>query len=351
MKKYLVIALALVACVACSKEESVGTIDKAPISFDNAFVNNSTRANDLTADNLTNFGVYATIVNSSNEAGLILTNELVSGSKGSFTYTNTQYWLPSSTYHFTAIAPHTGVAWTYNVKDGKNAQTGTISFNNQTAGANQDLLFAYKNPPTTASAITTQPAAVEFDFAHLLSRVKFTFVNGFASTSNITLKVNNVRITNAHETGTIAVTDGTPAEVWTPADQTLNVPFGGAGVTGSASQADAKGADITCGGKSATTEHFYLIPADANLKVSFDVDLYQAGVLVKNYKHTDVALAINMLKGNSYEIKATLNQDNVTGDDTDDKIYPIVFDVNTIGEWVENPSQDLNDEYKSQTSN
>jgi hypothetical protein len=197
------------------------------------------------------------------------------------------------------------------------AQTGTLTFYNDRAAANQDLLFA--SAARTTQDITSKPDAVSFTFNHLLSRVKFTFVNGFASGSNITLKVTDVKITNAHKTGTIAVTNGAVANTWTAADNTLNVAFGDAGTEFLAEE----------GGK-ASTEHHYLIPAQASYNITFNVELKQAGVSVGNYSRTATVNALNLQKGQSYELKATLNASNTSDQG---EIYPIEFTVNSVENW------------------
>ena len=147
MKKYLYIALAAAALTSCSSDEAIEMVEKRAIGFDNVFVNNATRATDLNKDNITEFGVYAS-VSANNTQGMILSNERVYKPEGKteFGYDNTQYWIASAQYDFTAIAPYqtgTNATWSYSTTDAKN---GTVEFDNETAQADQDLLFAYIQP-------------------------------------------------------------------------------------------------------------------------------------------------------------------------------------------------------------
>mgnify|MGYP002514158703 CR=1 FL=1 len=61
MKKLFIAILGVAAFAACSQELTVDAPKGAAIAFDNAFVENSTRAADLTANNITDFGVFVDI--------------------------------------------------------------------------------------------------------------------------------------------------------------------------------------------------------------------------------------------------------------------------------------------------
>lgn len=317
MKKIFIAILAVAGLVACSQDQLVEAPKSVAIAFDNAFVNNSTRATDIDIDNLQDFGVYGSVVNNQNQQGLIFNKQQVTKGADGYSYSPDQYWIANAQYDFVAIAPYTDAKWSYTTTDAKN---GTLSFNNENAAANQDLLFA--SAARTTQDITSKPDAVSFTFNHLLSRVRFTFVNGFAAGSNITLKITDVHITDTYKSGTIDVANGEVANTWTAADNTLNVDFNDAGTE-----------FLAANGGSASTEHHYLIPAQASYNITFKVELQQAGVSVGNYPRTATVNALNLQKGQSYELKATLNASN-----TSDKgeIYPIEFTVNSVENWQPN---------------
>ena len=324
MKKLFISMLAVAAVVACSKEETI--IEQAPeaIAFD-TFVNNATRA-DITTANLSAFDVYASIVKADGTAGVILDREDVtrSGSEGSYTwgYTNTQYWVPGNSYTFAAIAPANHASWSYAVADG-NVHKGTISFNNETAAANEDLIYAYQSRTLSNDKLTSAPAKVAFTFNHELSRVRFTFVNTIAAASNITLQIANVRVTNAYRTGTLAVTGGATAATWTATDNTYKIAFANA-------SAIIPGAVAGQTPSSETTEHHYLIPAATTYNVEFVVSVYQAGVLVGTYNRS-ASFSTDATKGASYDVKAALTTDNILPEG--EKFYPIVFTVTEVDAW------------------
>lgn len=323
MKKIFIAILAVAGLVACSQDQLVETPKSVAIAFDNAFVNNSTRATDINIDNLQDFGVYGSVVNNQGQQGLIFNNQKVTKGANGYSYSPDQYWIANAQYDFVAIAPYQKngdgktPTWTYVPTVNTVAQNGTLTFYNDRAAANQDLLFA--SAARTTQDITSKPAAVSFTFNHLLSRVKFTFVNGFASGSNITLKITDVHITDTYKSGTIDVANGAVAATWTAVDNTLNVDFNDAGTE-----------FLAEAGGSASTEHHYLIPAQASYNITFNVELKQAGVSVGNYSRTATVNALNLQKGQSYELKATLNASNTSDQG---EIYPIEFTVNSVENW------------------
>lgn len=330
MKKVAILSLVVATLFACTKEQAIETPERAVISFENAFINNSTRAaEDITNSNLVDFGVYGTIA-ANGASGVIFDNTKVSGNSTSgYTYSPAQYWIPSAQYHFEAIAPYTNAKWSY-AHDGKTVQNGILTFNNQAAAASQDLLYAYNIPAKTADAITTKPAPVDFTFSHLLSKIVFKFTNGFAEGSNMSLKVYNVAINNAASEGTLPVAECLTGSWSAAADNnSFAINFG-------PKTADEVAA-IADNNTSATTEHFYLIPVSREYNITFSVDIYQAGVKVgETYNHT-INTVISLEKGKSYSLNATLNAENVV---PGSQVYPIEFSVNPISGWV-NASQTI----------
>lgn len=320
MKKIFVAVLAVAAMVACSTEQTVVAPKGDAIGFD-TFVENSTRANDLVAGNF-DFGVYG-LVAKGGESALIFDNKQVA-QDGS--YSPAQYWIASAQYYFSAFAPYTGRAWSY---DTTTAHTGTVTFDNKTAQANQDFLFAYVQPDVTPDKITGQPDAVTFTFKHMLSRVMFTFSNGFANNSNIALEVYDVTITDAIDSAKLAISEGTAAAAWKDfSATTFERNFGKVGGQNLAHLVDA---GVANGTVSASTEHFYLIPASKAYNVTFKVDLYQAGVKLDTYTRSATIPATEMKSGMSYNIKTTLTPSNTSDDG---QLYPIVFEVEGVNDWT-----------------
>ena len=338
MKKYLYIAFAAAALTSCSSDEAIEMVEKRAIGFDNVFVNNATRATDLNKDNITEFGVYAS-VSANNTQGMILSNERVYKPEGktAFGYDNTQYWIAKAQYDFTAIAPYqtgTNATWSYSTIDAKN---GTVEFDNETAQADQDLLFAYIQPEETGYEITSQPEAVAFNFSHILSRVHFTFVNTISAASNIKLVVSDVKITDAYKKGTIAVAEGAiSADYWTVSEtnNSFNIAFAN------------KGNEINGDNGTEITDHHYMIPANKEYNVSFKVKLLQAGANLGTYER-NTTVNLDLKKGMSYNVKAYLSTDNVLPN----ALYPIVFKINEVDEWANYKDVEANDSYNQPASN
>ena len=317
MKKLTTLLLAL-AAVSCSSDFTVEAPKGAAIEFENIFVENSTRATALTKENIQDFSVYG-FVESGEKQGQIFDNTRIYRAGEQFKYDIEQYWIGGAQYYFTAIAPYQDAKWTYTAK---NAAEGTIEFDNSAAAASQDLIFAYVKPEKTPADIESKPDPVSFNFRHLLSRVKFSFTNGFAADSNITLEVSGVKITNTAASGSITVSEGTFGEWTTSGDMTI--VFGDAALENQSSLMDA--------GAAAKSDNYFLIPAARTYKVEFIVTLYQAGVKFGPYNHAvNVTLDIEM--GRSYELKATLNPKNTSSDGA---LEPIEFTVGNIDSWVEN---------------
>ena len=311
-----IVVLAVAALASCSNEDTVNVDNGALIGFGKVFVENSTRANDLTKGNF-DFGVYGLVEKGGNNA-LIFDNQTVAANG---TYSPAQYWIAAAQYYFTAIAPKTNAQWSYKTET---AHTGTITFDNEKADANQDLLFAYVKPAATPAQINVQPDAVGFTFNHMLSRVRFTFTNGFGAGSNIKLEVKDVTITDAYASADLAVTNGVPATAWSNFGTKFSKNFGQVGGATLATLTD-EGTTM-----SAATEHFYLIPANKAYNVTFTVVLYQAGVQLDTYSRTATIPATDMKSGMSYDIKTTLTAENTSDDG---KLYPIEFNVTSVKGW------------------
>lgn len=327
MKKIFIAILAVAGLAACSQDMTLETPKGAAIAFDNAFVNNSTRATDITKATLNDFGVYGSVekeVDSEIQQGLIFTNQRVYKSGDAFIYSPAQYWIANAQYDFVAIAPYTNAKWAYETTDAKN---GTIKFNNAEAQGEQDLLFAYTKPAKTEATITTAPAKVGFTFGHLLSKVAFTFKNIFTD-GNISLKVYDVKINNTAASGSVAVDNGVVGE-WesTNTNNDYIRAFGPA-------TADTV-AEIANNG-TLTTEHFYLIPVQREYNVSFKVDIYQAGVKLDTYTH-NITTTINLEKGKSYSLSANLAPNNVN---PNSQLFPIEFQVDAVTGWTQ-ATQDI----------
>lgn len=317
MKKIFIAVLAVAALASCSKEQTINVNEGAVIGFD-TFVENSTRANDLVVGNF-DFGVYGTVTKGN--SALIFNNQEVTNT---FTYTPPVYWIAEASYTFGAFAPYTDRAWSYVLAgtadtDKIHAENGTVTFNNQTAAANQDFIYAYQTAET--DDLKTQPETVKFTFSHMLSKVAFKFTNTFADDGRTSLKVYNVKINNTALEATMPIANGVDG-VWNAATDAndLVVAFG---------EAAADDVALFGNGASFPVAHQYVIPVKRNYNITFSVDLYMAGVYLATYTHS-INAEIDFAKNGNYSLNIALKPETVN---PDAQLYPIEFAVEKINNW------------------
>lgn len=346
MKKTLFAALAIAAMASCSNEEIVEATNKEVIAFDNAFVDNSTRAHydpSYTNNNLfSGFNVYGFVEKASLFDGTLCQGTVADGAT-EWGYQGTQYWIPGANYNFCAIAPATvtdatTANWTKTSCSVANDGTinTTLSFTNN---GTQDLLYAEHEQ---IQGKLTGNEKVDFTFRHLLSRVKFTFKNGYNATG-ATLKVKNIKINNPYKTANVALTAINTN--WT--DQAIasdfTLDFGNA----LSEQATSATADETIEYSldKSSFNALFLIPGNApstavegtdgtttnvvGYNVTFDVVLLVNGTEIKTYNR-EVVVNFNPEPGKSYNISTEITASNI---DPDNAFEPIQFTVNALPGW------------------
>lgn len=316
MKKLFVSVLAIASLVACNTDEVVREKLNDAISFD-TFVENATRADNVstTAATLDEFSVWAYMTN---ETGIVFNDELVRKNDDAWFYSNTQYWLPGNAYSFAAFAG--------NRKDVEGLPVdaamagdglGEITFTN-VEGAN-DILYA-QNYVESAAA---NQLPVLFQFDHLLSKVRFTFANGFANDNN-TITVLNIAMTSA-EKATLDLStesfafDADAAYAWENHEGTKTLYFGNMG----------NGDKLGIGKKEISDEDRLVIPAgkDYEYVVTFTVEVYNGAVRGLTKDMTVTMSGLELVAGHAYNFVATINQENL-------HLNAIEFEVE-VDEWVE----------------
>lgn len=315
MKKILFMSCAAAALMfaSCASDEDVKMPQGNAISFANAFVNNSTRA-DITTDDIANFGVYGYM---DEVAGIIFNNEEVT-KNGTWGYTNTQYWVDGHNYTFAAIAPFGAADFTAPATlptDG--AEFGTLAYDNS---KQLDLLYANQN---NIAGKASGNAAVAFTFNHLLAKSMFTFTNN-ATNSNVKFQVSKVKINNGVKNATITL--GADA-AWAPVE----------GDAGMVLDYTIAASDIMQN-QNLPTQPMYMIPFAQAYNVTFTVDVFNGTVKVGSYDKTATIPATVLLeRGKSYNFTCSLTFDNVVTD-----AEPIVFDVTAVTGWVDFTDQEVN---------
>lgn len=332
-KSFLMLGVAAMALASCTNEEVLNVADSRAISFDNAFVNNSTRSVNpsLTKESLNDFDVYGFVTNSSSNSSQIFDGVKVykneDGTK--WTYDNPQYWVNGNTYTFGAIAP-SGAATVSGeaITGATNKKVGmTVQFTN-TNDAQKDLLHATPDVVTVSSDEYNK--AVEMTFSHQLSKVKFSFKNSVGV--GYSVKVTNVKITDAMSSGTLTVSGELDnPNKWSDQQGTLELNFGHAVANTTDTEADA----IANGGTNETYYEKLMIPTPAatSYTVTFTTELIQGTTSVGTFNHSVKIVNVELQLGYSYNFTAELNAENIGGPDNP-SLNPITFTVESVKGWA-----------------
>lgn len=322
MKKILVAAAIMMSMISCSKDQTI-SLNQETIGFDNAFINNSTKSkedpsfkNDKMFSDFAVFGFVegAVLFDGIKVSKTIENNDLNSAWK----YEGTQYWIAGANYNFNAVAPMTNGGWT---KTSAEKDATTLAFTNN---GTTDLLYAH----TAQQGKVSGNSAVSFDFRHVLSKVKFSFTNGYNAT-NATIRVKDIQITDAYKTGNVVLN---ATSNWSGQDGTLTLQFGNAALNSStAEEAIAYNNTIE------SYNELLLIPGAGQTEnegkktytVTFTVELLVSGQTIAAYSHT-INTPFVPEAGKSYDLTATITPENI---DPNNEQEPIEFTVNTINGW------------------
>ena len=334
MKKFFLSVLCVAAVVSCAKDVVI-TADKEAITFENAFVDNATKAaydGSYDNSNFSKFQVYATITGTGTDEGtanifngepVVKGTSLGQGENWSYATAHTQYWIPGNNYHFRAIADGNVTDVTEVVT---NANGMATAINLLDASAQKDILTAEHFVTNYTKPQSGTPAAVAFTFAHVLSKAKFTVKNTVETDNGYSYKVTDVALNNLAKNGVYTITDGatgTWAAAATPA--TYNLSFGDVTEVGKAVESDAVVADIKYNKSAESNFDRLLIPGAQTLNISFSYGLYKGGVLIDAQDKTLTA-NVTLDAAKAYNFVISLGN---PGD-------PIQFDVLTVKDWVEN---------------
>ena len=266
MKKVIFALAAVVALAACSKEQTVVADRGDAIGFD-SFIENATRAAADDFTTVSSFKVWGDVtgnIDDSNDDYIFLYNgaSVTKGDKvygAAWTCEQTEYWLPSATYNFMAIA---GAESVY---PATGAFPTKITY--EANGSTDLLLSEYVTVETDRTAMPTTGViedkdnnnnkCVPFTFKHLLSKVYFNFVNNSTS-DNYKFEISNITISGAKASGEYSITD----KKWTfVSEGAVDTPFS----FGSVANTIEKGASAP----SPSANACLFIPGAQTLIVSF----------------------------------------------------------------------------------
>ncbi len=329
MKKLFLMGMVATALLAsCNNDETVSMPQQKAIGFSSAFVNNGTRSivdpsfiTNGDGNVLEAFDVYGFTQN-----GQIFDGTEVKKVGSEWSYSPPQYWVEGNTYTFGAIAP-AGTSVTSSLAEGAKKVGMTVAF---TSDGETDLLHA---APGQIPTVTENMPPVGMTFNHQLSKVKFSFENAAGEGYNI--KVTNIQLAGAMQTGTLTVADGVD-NVWSAQTGTINLSFG------NAVAADATTTDAGVIANEATYESYYeklMIPTASTVSytVSFTVELLKDEVTMGTFPKTATISGVELKLGYCYDFAVELTTDNIP----DNPLQPIKFTLNEVSEWTPEAGQDL----------
>lgn len=328
MKKLLLGVLAIFALVACNRDEVVSEQSQSFISFGDSFVEVKTRAAvdpSTTTNTITAFDVWGFI---GQPSGTVFEKERVTKGAEGWSYNNLQWWVADKTYYFHAISPVDDSNIKVDTKDMNVAGLGNIAFTN--VNGTTDLLYASQYV-TTGKEYPYHEEKVTMQFMHLLSKIKFTFKNGFTN-ENASLAVKNIVITDAPAEGNIDVNKDRKDFVWNLTQgKTTKLEFGnvnGGKVMPLYNPEDVKNGVVDV--ESAVER--LTIPADAtrSYTIEFDLELYYGDQLGMTSNRSITLENQAFAIGKNYNLVATITPENFV----DGGLMPIVFDVE-VDEWVD----------------
>ena len=342
MKKFLFLGLAaMLALTSCTQDETLAVAQNGSIGFDvssdkatRSVYDPSISTNGDKGVAITNFAVYGFM---DNITGSIFNDVLVSGSNAtSWSYETTQHWIKDHNYYFAALAPSNDRNWTLTREmDTTESKYGVGSVHFVNREGKQDLLYWANTTPIVGKASGNSPVSV--NFGHLLSKVKFSFVNDFDNQS-VNLKVSNIRIEGLEAEGEIdlATQDwNTRDNAWVlDATDTVTLQFG------AASETDEFAADrIAQYTEMESYNELLVFPhTEREYLVKFTVELYYSDVLAITYNH-DINVPVAFEMGKAYDLKATINAQNIVDPndpnhegDSITTLEPIEFEV-TVTDW------------------
>lgn len=326
MKKTLFAMMAALSLAACTSDEVMNVAERQAITFDDAFVDNSTRAaldGSYTSANLQEFQVYGTITgggmgegtaNIFNGERVVRGNSLGMGDTWSYDKNNTQYWIPGNTYNFVAIADGNIPNETKVALDGNEMPT-TIEV--LAASAQNDILVT---EPRNINYEAGNDTKVSFVFNHILSKVKFTFKNTVTTDNGYAYKVSNIAINNAVNNADYNVSTGTWNIKDTHTDYCLL--FGNAVEEGTEEGAEA----VSIGYDSKAESNFdrLIIPTNESLLITFNYHLLKDGVVIDYQEGVTINTnAIEFEAAHAYNLIVSLGNPG----------EPITFDVVTVKDW------------------
>ena len=341
MKKILSIVLTIAVLAGCSKNDIVGETTPVEIAFGDTFIDNITKSIDpsFTKNNLNEFKVWGFV---DNYTGKMFDGELVwQNTEGNWAYTNKQFWLPNNSYYFYALSNNYAKV-TQAVGDAAKLGLGNVLFSNN-EGKN-DLIYAAVTRTTTDLSSKNEYDNVKFTFNHLLSKVRFTFQNGFGNKSiSIAVKDVTMEVPKSAEID-LAVAQWSDNAQWTNHSNEKSVlSFGnmvGKDEMNEGAEALIINNETPAPGAVSNYERF-VIPSGREqvYTVFFTADVYVNDLKVYTQAFSTKITGVDLEIGMAYNFKATLGPDNIGPNGQ--PLEPIKFKVEKVNGWTQGSDQNI----------
>ena len=326
MKKILLSVFAVAALASCAQDEIIGVANGDAIAFDNAFVDNATKAIDgsytQAKNNLEAFQVYGTVTNKQGQvANIFDCLNVVKGGTGVgtiWTYGSeyTQYWVSDNSYSFKAVVDGNIENVTEVVVDDVTGMPTKVKLLD--ASKQKDVLYAEMLNINYAGNVRP----VKFTFNHLLAKAKFTVKNEMAVGNGNSYKVKDVKIENAVSSATYTIGTG-----WASHNGEYELLFGD--VVAADADTKVEAAKMLKGAECVSNYERLLVPQEnCALTISVDVEYYVqdkvSGNDVKNDSFTKtINHTITLEAGKGYNFVLTLGNPGEA----------ITFDVKEVVDW------------------
>ena len=313
MKKVIFALAAVVALAACSKEQTVVADRGDAIGFD-SFIENATRVTGSEFTSVDSFQVWGTVKGNAMNSPMSLYNgALVERNNvedgAAFTCNSqTEYWIPSATYNFVALAGHNDVTLANDMPE-------TISY---TANGTTDLIYTKEGetvettPQSVPDNVNTN-GCVAFNFNHLLSKIHFKFTNNSKS-ANYKFIIKDIKVSGQYTSGTYTIGATAP---WTATGAVAVNDAWSFGTTGTTAIAQ---------NKNATSDYARLfIPGKQYLTISFTRELWVAEEDEPRSRDTittEEPLEVDFAENGAYTISVTLDAGTA-----------ISFTLDALGGW------------------
>ena len=349
MKKLLLSVFAIAALASCMQDETLGAAQRENIVFENAFVDNTTKAIDpsitTTGENaISEFQVWGTTKGDHTNAAIvpIFADEKVDKTTGDWRYDSgkTQYWIAGNEYNFAAIV-NADYTTTTDALTGTETKTSVVTLGENklpetityTANGTTDLLYARSEEDIVGK--TSGNGKVGFTFRHLLSKAVFTFTNTSLDNTNNLYTVEDIKITGLNKVGVYTVGSG-----WAfSGTETIDYEFGNIVVDAVDS---AEGAAAAVVGATPYKSNFerLLIPGTHTVTISCTIKLYLNGdateanlAHVTPFEKKDYSLTVEEGKAYNFALSSGLKN-------------AIEFTVDAVDDWANGNTHDSKDDDK-----